>query len=365
MSSFKSIFQIVENKRCPLYELDDRLELTDKALLPPRQKPVCLILAREMTELLFSLLSQNKDEYDPEKLFSCSGCSGLIKFKLSFNEAATRDEAASSLSRILGKEVNLPRRLADGMGNIGLFQAVEKRNLAKILRCFTYKKFSAGAEILRKGEEGGPVIIILSGKVAVLDGDQRIAILGRGEVLGEMSQFTSQAVSATIKTIDPAEVLCINGKEMIELLNDNPALYIYFLRLLSDRLTKSNAARLQEVASAMSGTLAEMPQVELFQIFHMNAKTGVLTIELPRGEARISFREGCIINAAYDGEKNQDAMYHIIAEKKGGRFKFSAGLSPQEMKAAEIGEFMKLLMDGIRRVDEESSLEEEELNDDL
>lgn len=360
MSSFRSIFQIVENKKCPLYELDDRLELTDKALLPPRDKPVCLILAREMTELLFALLSQDKDGYDPEKLFSCSGCSGLIKFRMNFNKAATEDEAASSLSEILGAEVNVPRRLVDGLGNIGLFQAIEKKNLARILPCFTYKKFSPGSEIFRKGEESGYVVIILSGKVAVLDGDQGIAVLGRGEILGEMSQLTSQAVCATVRTIDPTEVLCINGQELKNLLNKDPTLYIYFLCLLSDRLTKSNAARLQEVAYAMSGSLAEMPQVELFQLFHMNGKTGVLTIELPAGEARISFREGCIINASYAGEKNQEAIYSIIAERKGGRFKFSAGLSPREMKAAEIGEFMKLLMDGIRRVDEDNSPEEEE-----
>jgi len=361
MSSFRSIFQIVENKKCPLYKLDDRLELTDKALLPPRDKPVCLILAREMTELLFALLSQDKDGHDPEKLFSCSGCSGLIKFRMNFNMAASsEEEAASSLSEILGTHVNVPRQLVDGLENIGLFRAMEKENLARILPSFTYKKFTPGSEILRKGEEGGNIVIILSGKVAVLDGDQRIAVLGRGEVLGEMSLLTSQAVCATVKTIDTTEVLCITGQELKNLLNKNPNLYIYFLHLLSDRLTKSNAVRLQEVAYAMSGSLAEMPQVELFQLFHMNGKTGVLTIELPAGEARISFREGCIINASYAGEKNQEAIYRIIAERKGGRFKFSAGLSPQEMKAAEIGEFMKLLMDGIRRIDEENSPEEEE-----
>ena len=59
--------------------------------------------------------------------------------------------------------------------------------------------------------------------------------------------------------------------------------------------------------------------------------------------------------------KKQETTYRIIAERKGGRFKFSDGLSPREMKAAEIGEFMKLLMDGIRRVDEDNSPEEEEV----
>ncbi|MBI5557839.1 MAG: DUF4388 domain-containing protein [Deltaproteobacteria bacterium] len=363
MSAFKAIFQIVENKKCPLYELNENLELTDKALLVPGNKPVCLILAREMTELLFSLLSQDKAESSSDKLFSCSGCSGLIKFKMNFNKAASQDEAAVSLAQILGTQTHLPHRLADGMENIGIFQALNKENLAKVLPCFTYRKFTPNSDIFRKGEEGRYVVIILSGKVAVLDGEERIAVLGRGEVLGEMSQFTSQAVCATVRAIDTTEALTINGDEMKKLLSDNPSLYVYFIRLLSDRLTRSNAARLQEIASAMSGSLDEIPQVDLFQIFHMNSKTGVLSIEFLKGEARISFREGCIINASYAGEKNQEALYHIIAEKKGGRFKFSPGLSPEEMKAAEIGEFMKLVMDGLRRVDEESCPDEEEDGD--
>lgn len=364
MSSFQAVFQIVENKNCPLYEETELLQLTDKALLPPLDKPVCLILAREMTELLFSLLSQAGDDDASERIHSCSGCSGLIKFRLKSNRPAINSDAAVSLSQIIGTDVSLPRRLADGMESIGLFQSMEKENLARILPRFTYKKFGDGTEIFRKGEESAYIVIILSGKVEVVDGDQRIAVLGRGEIIGEMSQLASQAVCATVRSIEPTDALCITGEDMKKLMAGHPSLYIYFLRLLSERLTRSNAARRQEVAFAMSGTLQEMPQVELFQIFHMNAKTGVLTLELPQGEARISFREGCIINATYAGEKNQEAIYRIIAEKRGGRFKFSAGLSPQEMKAAEIGDFMKLLMDGIRRVDEENS-GDEELDDDL
>ncbi len=355
MSSFKARFKIVENKKCPLYELGDDLQLTDKALIPPSDKPVCLILAREMTELLFSLISQTKGDIDTSKIFSCSGCSGLIKFQMDLSEPGDAKTTATSLAEIIGQDATLPVQIAEGIQNIPIFQAMEKANLAKILPSFTYKKFTSGSEIFHKGEEGGYVVIIIAGQVAVFDGELAIAILSKGEILGEMSQLTSQPVCATVRAVENTEVLCISGDDLKKVMNDNPSLYMYFLRLFTDRLTKSNAARLHEVASAMSGTLAEMPQVELFQIFHMNAKTGVLKLDLPKGEATISFREGCIINANYAGEESQEAIYKIIAEKKGGRFKFSAGLSPQEMKSAEIGDFMKLLMDGIRKVDEDSS----------
>lgn len=357
MSSFKTRFKIVENKKCPLYTLGDDLQLTDKALIPPSGKPVCLILAREMTELLFSLISQTNGNSNTSKIFSCSGCSGLIKFQIDLSKPAD-EKTATSLEEIISKDVTLPPQIAEDIKNIPIFQAMEMANLATILPNFTYKKFTSGAEIFHKGEEGGYVVIIISGRVAVFDGDLVIAILSKGEILGEMSQLTSQPVCATVKAIENTEVLCISGDDLKKVMNENPAVYMYFLRLFTDRLTKSNAARLHEVASAISGTLDEIPQVELFQIFNMNAKTGVLKLDLPNGEAIISFREGGIINASYDGKESEEAIYSIIAEKKSGRFKFNAGLSPQEMKSAEIGDFMKLLMNGIRKVDEDSSQEE-------
>lgn len=358
MSSFTAVFEIIEDKNCPLYELHDVLQLTDKALAPPPSKPVCLILAREMTELLFALISQSGEESGNEKLFSCSGCSGLIKFKMQDSLAASNANAAS-LSAIMGVDKDVPTSLAEGLEKIALFQAVEKENLTKVLPCFSYKKFGPGAELFRKGDEGSYVSVILSGKVAVFDDNLTLAVLGKGDILGEMSQLTSQAVCATVKAVEKTEVLCISGDDLQKAMNNNPSLYMYFLRLLTDRLTLSNAARLQEVASAMSGSLEEMPQVELFQLLNMNAKTGVLTLDLPQGIANIAFREGEMIRASYAGKEKEEAVNSIVAEKNKGRFKFSAGLSAQDMQAEEMGDFMKLIMDALRKVDEESSTDED------
>lgn len=75
-------------------------------------------------------------------------------------------------------------------------------------------------------------------------------------------------------------------------------------------------------------------------------------MELEDGTGKVSFREGCLINASYAGEKNQGAVFKILAENK-GVYRFTTGLSPEEMKAAEIGDFMTLLMEGVKRIDEE------------
>jgi len=354
MNSFIAVFKIIEDKNCPLYELSDILQLSDKALVPPPGKPVCLILAREMTELLFSLIAQKGGEPDFDKLYSCSGCSGLIKFKRQSGEVKNQEEAASPMSLIIGTAPDLPLDLMDGLEEMAIFQHVEKGNFSNTLSYFSYNKFASGEELYRKGEEGRNVNIILSGKVAVIDGNLTLAILGRGEVLGEMSQLASQAVCATVKALEETEVLSVGGDDLKRVMTDNPSLYLYLLQLLTGRLTKTNAARLQEVASAMSGSLSEMPQVEIFQALNMNAKTGVLTLEFPEETATISFREGELVSVRYAGKENQEAFNNIVAQKTIGRFSFSSRLPDHDVEAEELGDFMKLLMDALRKVDEDA-----------
>ena len=67
----------------------------------------------------------------------------------------------------------------------------------------------------------------------------------------------------------------------------------------------------------------------------MHQKTGVLSLDLPKGRGKVAFREGCIINASYGETVNQEAIFSILGEKK-GLYRFTSGLSPSEMRAAEI-----------------------------
>ncbi|MDH3348885.1 MAG: DUF4388 domain-containing protein, partial [Desulfobulbaceae bacterium] len=90
----------------------------------------------------------------------------------------------------------------------------------------------------------------------------------------------------------------------------------------------------------------------LFQTLNANQNTGILTItQLPQGTARFSIRKGALIKAKYGNKKGESAFYEVLQEAE-GRFKFTHGLPPEDFETPEIGYFMKLLMEGLRRVDE-------------
>jgi len=65
---------------CPLYRVGEQLVVGNRALHLPAGKPACLILARDVTELLCQAEANNQALGLKETL-SCSGCQGIIKFK--------------------------------------------------------------------------------------------------------------------------------------------------------------------------------------------------------------------------------------------------------------------------------------------
>ncbi len=79
MEPFSAVFKIVDELNCPIYAKGEFFKLNDKTVEFPREKTTCLILTRELTQLLFKLIS--KDAPNTSVLHGCGGCTGLIKFK--------------------------------------------------------------------------------------------------------------------------------------------------------------------------------------------------------------------------------------------------------------------------------------------
>lgn len=209
MSTFRAVFEIVEYRKCPLYDPDDIFLLTDQSLEFPLGRPSCLILVREITSQLFTLLPHFATDFAEQRqtVFNCGGCTGLIKYQL------------------------------------------------------TEKPFLAA----------------------------------------------------------------------------NP--------------TRVPSAAGDSEGAVMHGQLEAILPAELLQVFHMHQKTGRLVLDLERGSARVTFREGGLLAARFEDLDNQEAVFSLLAEKK-GTFRFIPGLPEPLMNAREIGDFMMILMEGLRRLDE-------------
>jgi len=354
MKNLSAVFTIVKEKNCPLYKEGELLHLSEKTLSCPKGKEMCLILVRDLTELLFKFLqdrSGNLENY-AETVFNCTGCNGLIKFSLLSPDKAEGfvddDNNKESVSHIVSAALTLDGKAVD----CPLLQAVPPNLVETVLSHFKEIVLEEGAVLIRQGEKNYNLYIVFDGELTVESGGAYLDTLAGGEICGEMSYLGADTAVSSVRAVKKTKVLAIAGDVFGQLLGGNQQVQSYMAQLLACRLRKTTVARSRDFASCMSGRIDEIVPAELFQIFHMHQKTGVLSLELAGGLAKVSFREGCIINAIYNLLNNEEAIFKILAEKK-GLYRFTTGLSPGEMRAAEIGDFMMLLMEGVKRVDEE------------
>ncbi|OQX28421.1 MAG: hypothetical protein BWK80_00225 [Desulfobacteraceae bacterium IS3] len=345
MNDSESIIKVIGEDNCPVYKINDEFKLSGKSLFPPQEKPVCLILAGDIMAALIKFEGVSNTS---RSIFDCSGCSGLIRFEYIREKTGQKDMFMPLIRQenYIGAVVNL-------LGSFSIFKNLNEEEIKDIVSFLRLDKFDRGDIILKKGEPGKKLFIIISGKVEVLiDNEICIAILEKGEIFGEMSLLSGEPVVATIRVLEPAKVLYLNGEYFRKILNRFPPLQIYLASLLARRLARANTMRLEDVvASGIVGKLSEIPPSGLFQTFNLNQKTGTLFLELPRGIADLSFRDGEIVSVNYNEKQGRDAFFELLKEKD-GRFKFIPGLSDDKMNSPKLGNFMGLLMEGIKRIDE-------------
>jgi len=355
-----SVFIIIEEKDCPYYKVGDEFKLTGNALLLeykkekefittavinlPYEQPACRKLIGDLTKILTKYESIDKI---PMCVINCSGCSGSIRLEYK------KDEITEQATIIKKKSGNIGA-IATLLSNFSIFQSIDEHDLKDIVPFLKLKKFAPDDLIIKKGDEGENLFIIVSGEVEVLNDDGiSMSILKRGEVFGEMSLISGDPVAATIKVLSPTTVFFIKGEDFIKIMKRSSSLQMYFTRLLTRRLAESNILMSEELSSGMTGNLSEIPPPELLQNLNTNQKTGLLSLTLPGGYAKLSFMDGNLVSAEYGDKEGKEAFFDVLKEKE-GRFKFIPGLPPEEMKTPVLGYFMGLLMDGLRRIDEEA-----------
>ena len=358
MSLTEASFKVISVSDCPFYRPGDEFKISGNALLlehskgskfistiiidlPPKRRE-CRSLVAELNNIL---VTHERIDRIPDSVIACPACNGEIRLEY-------KSGVSIALVKDIQKYSSDVGTIASLLGNFSIFKTLAHDDLREFVSLLRLKKYTPGDTILTKGEPGKHLYIILSGAVNVVDHDGlSITKLHNGEVFGEMSLISGDPIGATIRVVEPTTVLFIRGQDFLKVLNRFPSLQMYFARLLSRRLAESNVMMSKELSSGMTGTLNQMPLVELLQTLNYNQKTGTLKLNLSKGPARLLFRSGSIIRAEYGSSKGKKAFFSIIGEKK-GRFQFVPGLTEKENTTPQLGMFMELLMEGLRLLDE-------------
>lgn len=122
-----------------------------------------------------------------------------------------------------------------------LLGQLDARELDSLMPFVIVERFRANEVVFRKGDPGQSLRIIMSGRVKVSsslpDGREVVlAVLERGEIIGEMAIIEDKARSADVSALEPTELLALHKRDFIPFLERNPKLCIRLLGILSERL---------------------------------------------------------------------------------------------------------------------------------
>jgi CRP/FNR family cyclic AMP-dependent transcriptional regulator len=128
----------------------------------------------------------------------------------------------------------------DLVAGIPLFSTLSQRELGLLSTVSVPGHFEAGAVLTRQGASGGLAFVIAEGTAEVVRGGRRLATLGPGDVVGELSLIDGEPRSATVRATSDMEVLEISSQDLNRLLRKAPAVRRKLLEALASRLRQAD-----------------------------------------------------------------------------------------------------------------------------
>ena len=107
------------------------------------------------------------------------------------------------------------------------------------------RDYKTGDVIVREGEIGDCMYVILSGQAEVMrstDGeDIRLAVLGKGDIVGEMAIFQKEQRSATVRALTDMRLMVVDRKIFLKRVHEDPSFVFPILQKMSQRIRDLNS----------------------------------------------------------------------------------------------------------------------------
>jgi len=141
---------------------------------------------------------------------------------------------------------------AQALAKTSLFGVLDPGALAEVAGRAVGRKYRKGSILFVQGELGARCFAIVSGtvKLSAYNADGReavLAVLGPGDVFGELALFDEAPRSADATALEDADLLSIDRTGLNEAIAAHPEIATALLRVLGRRLRQANEA-FQDIA---------------------------------------------------------------------------------------------------------------------
>ena len=132
--------------------------------------------------------------------------------------------------------------VATMMGAVPIFSGLSDRQLKALARTTKVLSYPPNTPIVKRGEPGIAMYIVLSGAVEVRQGPRVLARLDAGQFFGEMTLADEQPRSADVIAVAPTECAVLSRWEFWGFAKTDTEVLQRMLREMAHRLRDTNRA---------------------------------------------------------------------------------------------------------------------------
>jgi len=155
----------------------------------------------------------------------------ILSPRLGEQESSAKDGARESWQERIKKAID----------TIPFFSSLSEAERKSLMDTGTLYLFGAGESIIREGEEGRSMSIILDGRVRVFTKDSKdqefdLAVLGPGDFFGEISLLTGKPRSSSVASLENSVLIEFTQASMEKLVLEHPLVKKTLSEYCQDRL---------------------------------------------------------------------------------------------------------------------------------
>ncbi len=178
---------------------------------------------------------------------------------------------------------DVPQELADRLADFALFAVLSPEARAGLTERLTRRVVRRGEVIFAEGEPGDAVHLVLNGKIkisrAAPDGRENLlAVMGPGDVFGELSLFDPGPRTASASAVVDTDLASLGHQDLTYWLGHRPEAAQLLLRVLARRLRRTNDAMSDLVFTDVPGRVAKA-LLGLAGQFGATDETGAVHVE--------------------------------------------------------------------------------------
>lgn len=148
------------------------------------------------------------------------------------------------------------------ISRVPLFAGLNEQQFAALAARTSHRSLRRGEVLFEEGEQGDRLYIITEGKIKLGhssdDGrESLLAILGPGEIIGELTLFDPGPRSTTATAVSSASLLSLDHADLVAVLDTSPEVAKHMLRALAQRLRRTNESLSDLVFSDVPGRVAK------------------------------------------------------------------------------------------------------------